>query len=384
METNVYNVIWADDDIDSYRDDQDALDILDSHHVKIIDWAHTSNELREKLDEWGDKVDAVITDGNFDKKKMVGVGNSTSGLSDVLSFINEYNKRRFIPFFLYTGKGNILKDKYPDGELDYFRNMGRYFEKGNFSKLLIKLKADVDHINSDPFRIRNKYAKEFEAAKLIEDAERNLEKGLLYQYNDGWKDVQDYFTPARKIIERVFHKLKQQKILPPISKLNSMGRLLIEKKYEDEDCFFEIKKDIMPSPLAHSLRFFLDITQDGSHDNGDIVLGVDSYIRSSHNTNLFNSILSIAMDLLLWYKDISTMTDSVDDIWTGSFKFEYIGKLCMSPDGRYWYAGEYEIKTNPEFYDGAKIGIRRSTQNKKSRPGINKFVNQGCYTLLEE
>ena len=69
MKTNVYNVIWADDEIDSFRMDKITMSIMKSQNIHLLDYAHNSTELREKLNELEDMVDAVITDGNFDKKK---------------------------------------------------------------------------------------------------------------------------------------------------------------------------------------------------------------------------------------------------------------------------------------------------------------------------
>ena len=100
MAANVYNIIWADDDIDSFRRDNSVISVMRSNDVNMLDYAHTSSELKEKLIEWEDKVDAVITDGNFDKKKTVDIYKSTSGISDVLTFISDFNRKRFIPFFL--------------------------------------------------------------------------------------------------------------------------------------------------------------------------------------------------------------------------------------------------------------------------------------------
>lgn len=383
MEANVYNVIWADDEIDAYTANEAKMTIMRKANIRLLATAHTSNELRDKLNLYESAVDAVITDGNFDRTKIVDVNKSTSGLNDVLNFIEVFNSKRIIPFYLYTGKSQFLLDRFPDGELDYFMNLDRYFEKAEFSEMLDRIKSDVEHINSLQFRIRNKYVREFEAAKLIEDAERNLEKGLLYQYNEDWKDVQDYFTPARKIFERIVDKLKEQKKLPPISKLNTMGKLLVNGKYEDDECSYELRQEVMPAPLAHSLQFFLDITQDGSHDNGDLKLGVDSYIRKSHNTNLFNSILFITMDLLLWHMDYSK-DNNAEEIWSGGPKFEYTGKACLSPDGRYWYTGEYELMKDKDLTDGVSIGVKWGLDNTKPKTGIKKFVPRKGYVIIKD
>lgn len=159
---------------------------------------------------------------------------------------------------------------------------------------------------------------------------------------------------------------------------------MLQGKYEDQDCSFELKTELMHPALAHSLKYFLEITQDGSHDSGDLKLGVDSYIRKNHNSNLYSSILYIAMDLLLWYKAFSETKASKEEIWEGNLKFEYIGKLCKSANGRYWYSGEYEIFGDPSFVDGCKVGIKKSISNNKPKPGITKFVPKGCCTIIEE
>ena len=89
------------------------------------------------------------------------------------------------------------------------------------------------------------------------------------------------------------------------------------------------------------------------------------------------------MDLLLWYKTFSEANATKEDIWEGELKFEYIGKLCKSANGRYWYSGEYEIFGDPSFSDGSKVGIKKSISNNKPKPGITRFVPKGCCTIIE-
>ena len=369
------NVLWV--------DDQPTEDFMNEAYEYGLDITpvtcvnHGISALKDKSNIW----DAIILDANC---KITDEEQEQPSLKALQMAITELlQQRTSIPWFVYTGGDyeGVEHLKFMISERDY--DDRQYYEKpkGRY-ELFERIKKVAT--NSDEFILRKKYKREFDSAGLIEGATELLIDGLTYNYNDNWGNVQDYFNPARKITERLFDKLIEQKVLPPISSLNKMGKLLSNKKYEDDECYFELKKEIMPAPLAHSFKYYLDITQDGSHDKKDLKLGVDSYIRKSHNTNLFNSILFIAMDLLLWYKDISKLKEPIDTIWTGGYKYEYIGKLCMSPDGRYWYTGEYEIKSNNAFYDGATIGIKMSTPNRRTRPGINKFVNKGCYTLLDE
>lgn len=379
MAANVYNIIWADDDVDSFRMDDITQRVMNSEKVRLLDYAHTSTELREKLIEWEDMVDAVITDGNFDRKKTTDILKSTSGLNDVLSFINEFNRKRFIPFFLYTGKKALIEEKFSDGELEYFENRGRIFEKGNFKTMLKKIKEDVDYINSPQFRIHNKYAEEFEAAKDIEEAVSNLERGLLYLYEEGsWKNVQDYFNPARKIVERIKSSCSKMNILPPNLSLNIASKL-----FSGIDCGYRLKKEIMDKPLAESLHFFLKITQDGSHDEDDMSLNVDKYVRDNQNINLYRTILYIAMDLLLWHKRMKEQySDNQERLWESDFLYE--GKVCLHPSGKMFYTGKYQLDTKDvTINDGDWVGILKSDDNKYKRDGITEFVRKGNYIVLE-
>ena len=380
MAANVYNVIWADDQIDSFRRDNNVLDIMKLQNVNLLDFAHTSSELKEKLTEWKDMVDAVITDGNFDKKKTVDIVRSTSGISDVLSFISDFNRKKTIPFFLYTGKRDLLKEKFTDGELDYFAKRDRIFEKGSFSKMLVRIKEEVDRINSPQFRIRNKYAREFEAAKLIDGAPENLERGLLYLYKeDSWKDVEDYFNPARKIVERIVDSCVEMNILPPHISLNTAQKIL-QGTLSD----YCLSVPLMEKPLAESLRFFLSITQDGSHDANDLQLGVDQYVRQTKNVNLYLSILHIAMDLLLWHERMhKKYENNTNRLWTCSFVHQ--GIVCLHPSGKFFHSGIYQLENkNGVLKDGDMVGVRSSVPNKNAAkmPAITKFVYETNYIIL--
>lgn len=381
MAANVYNVIWADDEIDSYRRDNTVTTVLKSQNVHLLDYAHTSSELKEKLTEWEDIVDAVITDGNFDKRKTVDIIKSTSGLSDVMTFISDFNRKRFIPFFLYTGKGALLKEKFTDGELEYFEKRNRIFEKGSFSKLLTTLKAEVDRINTPSFRILNKYKEEFEAAKNIEDAERYLITGLLYLYeDDSWKNVQDYFNPARKIVERMLTKCMELNILPPKTSLNNASRYFSNTS---NDNHIRLKEEVMPRTLAESLFYFLKITQDGSHDENDMNLGVDKYVRENKNINLYRTILYIVMDLLVWFDKVyKKHKNNQLPLWEEYYEYE--GVVRFNPGLKCYYTSFYEIAKGLHLQDGVKVRIYESSDNiGYHKSTYQRYVKEKDYKVLK-
>ncbi len=382
METNAYNVIWADDEVDIFYRDEIVQKTFKKYGINILDIAHTSAELREKLTDWEDKVDAVITDGNYDKRKTNDIEESrtTSGLVDTISLISEFNRKRIIPFFLYTGKGKMLQEKFTDGELEYFEKRDRIIKKGKTKELLEKIIQDVNQINSPTFRIRNKYAEEFEAAKLIEEATENLERGLLYLYEeDAWKNTQDYFNPARKIVERIKVSCCQMNLLPPHISLNVMSKL-----FSGKECGYWLKEQLMEKPLAESLHFFLKITQDGSHDDDDMSLKVDHYVRETKNINLYRTILYIAMDLLLWHKRMSgRYSNNNERLWDSNFIHE--GRVCKHPSRNIYYTGKFQIETKDVIInDGDWIGILKEDENKHPIGEIKSFVYKNNYIILEK
>lgn len=368
------NILWV-DDIPNEDFMNEAYEYgLDITSVTCVN--HGISALKDKSKIW----DAIILDANCkitdDKQEQPTIDALKKAVFELV------HMRTNLPWFVYTGGdyegvehlNYIIHEREYDDRLFYEKPKQRY-------ELFARIKKVA--ANSEALLLRQKYKREFDAAKLIDGATQLLIDGLTYNYNDDWKDVQDYFTPARKIFERIVDKLIEQKKLPPISKLNTMGKLLVNGKYEDDECSYELRQEVMPAPLAHSLQFFLDITQDGSHDNGDLKLGVDSYIRKSHNTNLFNSILFITMDLLLWHMDYSKDKDA-EEIWSGGPIFEYTGKACLSPDGKYWYTGEYELMKDKDLADGISIGVKWSLDNTKPKPGIKKFVPRKGYVIIKD
>ena len=385
---SVYNIIWADDEIDDFLDDNFQF-ILSCKGFNVIGMAHNGEELERCLQSTED-IDAVIVDANFNETSSdVSNDRDISGFLYARSlYYHRLNKK--IPFFLYTNRAEeLLQDITRDNPsyLKDFPRHKRWFSKHDLNErdeMFEEIKKEVEKRNTPEFRIRNSFSQEFEAAELIDGAQQLLLEGLSFTYSDNWKVVQDYFNPVRKIIERIFSKLIDRKILPPIKSLNKMSKLLSQQEYEDSECKYILKKPLMHPTLAHSLKYCIDITQDGSHSSGNLRIKVDEYARKTRNTNLYNSILYVVMDLLLWYKEISNNTKLSGCNWEGRIKYEYIGKLYLSFDKRYWYSGVYEIQNDRNLKEGAKIVIYSSTPNKISRNGITKFVPKGSYSIIEE
>lgn len=388
MSTNVYNIVWADDEIDALRDRYEER--FNDNGFKIIGTAHDGKELEAVLSKMAHKTDAVIVDANFNfQATSVGEELSERNITglDYAYSLYAFSHGRSIPFFLFTQRSDeLLREKLCDKPefLKDFPRRERWFRKNDeeeLSEMFDAIKKEVDYRDTDSFRIRNKYKKEFEAAITIDEAEDNLEKGLLYLYEDNsWKDTQDYFNPARKIVERIIDSCIEMSLLPPHISLNTAAKIL-EGKTND----FSLNTQLMDKPLVESFNYFLNITQDGSHGKNDLTLGVDKYVRRKKNVNLYLSILHIAMDLLLWHKEmVDNYKGNKNRLWNANF--EYMGIVCTHPKwNNVLYTGKYQLENKSGLLkDGDLVGINKGGPNKNDglKPAITDFVYETNYIIL--
>lgn len=121
MEVNIYNVIWADDECATLKQDELIRKVFNEKRIEVLEYVPTSTALRNALETYKDEVDAVVVDGNFSKEDVDYLeSDDISGLIHTVSFLELYNTKRDIPFFLYTARKILLQDICKNRELDYF------------------------------------------------------------------------------------------------------------------------------------------------------------------------------------------------------------------------------------------------------------------------
>src|SRR5574344_1987836 len=158
MSVNVYSVIWADDECITLEKDKSIRQLLDVKHIEVLAYVQTSEELKDKIETYKDRVDAIIIDGNFSKSHVAYLEpKDISGLIHTVSFIELFNNKRDIPFFLYTARKVMLQELCNNGEIDYFKNNNRLIQKGDIELLANQIVHDVDHIHSVEFMVKKKY-----------------------------------------------------------------------------------------------------------------------------------------------------------------------------------------------------------------------------------
>ena len=331
MNMNVYNIVWADDEIDDFLDDAYQED-LRNIGFEIVGKARNGLELEKCLVQ-ENQIDAVIVDANFNEaSQSINSERDISGLIYARSMYLHKLKRK-IPFFLFTNRTDeLLQDITKDNPsfLEDFPRHKRWFSKylrEERDEMFEAIKKAVDDINSTGFVIRNRYKDELNAATLIDDAKDFIYEFLSKDIEDSLIEMVEPFVRARRIIEQLFSQLEKMCIIPPISNdFNGTAKYFMHKGYSRKDSVtsrwvqeYYMAVDIMPMPLAQSLDYLSSITQDGAHSKGKLNLKVGQYFKQSKDTHLLRSIAYIVMDLIKWHANTllshRNIEENKDSLW---------------------------------------------------------------------
>ena len=329
MSVNVYNVIWADDECDTLKKDAAIRKLFDDKRIEVLKYVATSEALKDAIECYKDKIDAVIVDGNFSKGEVEYVeSDDISGLIHTISFIELFNVKRDIPFFLFTARKILLQEICKNGEIDYFIKTERLIQKGNIDKLADKIIKDVDHIHSVEFMVKKKYQSLINIAKNVDkQCAENLHQFLLDEARDKNFDKSvDLFNQLRGIMEQIMEGCKEYDIVPEnILSLNNFKNFYTFVSYRDKVSNVSVNKwkgsggykpvdEAMPKAIGYSIDKLIDTIQDGSHKMQNLNLGVSEYVQESQSPFLFRTCLYQVMDILRWYNH------TINSLKTGTLK----------------------------------------------------------------
>ena len=316
MKTNVYNILWADDDVDALIDRYEER--FNDNDLKIIAWAHDGKELEEKLLKSIHNIDAVIVDANFNYTKISPESKleerNVTGLEYAHSlYAHKFN--RSIPFFLFTQRVDEMLheklDEKPEFNDDFIRhkNWFRKNDDDELSEMFDAIKNEVDKRNSPGFIVRNKYEYELNAANIINGAYDLVFEFFVKDLEGSLEEMVEPFVRGRRILEKIFGLCEEWKLIPPISDdMNGTSNYFLHNNYSPKqqdgrrnELYKMTDTCIMPKPLAQSLSYIVSITQDGSHSKGKLKLKVDSYFEKTKDTLLLRSVYYILIDIIKWF-----------------------------------------------------------------------------------
>ena len=332
MNAKVYNIIWADDDIATLEKDEEIRSLFLDKGICLLKGVTTSERLRQALDMFKDKVDAVIIDANYSRDEVDYLqDDDISGLIHSATLVELYNVKREIPFFLYTARKGKLSNLCKNQELAYFSNNKRIFLKGEIKPLIDNLIQAVEHIQSIEFRVHKQYAETLDIAKNISpECSDLLWDFLLNEARDiTLKRTELMFNDLRNILEKVVSLCREYEIIPDeVKTLNNFKHYWSNKLDKIEwigptQCPKTIKGvPIMPKAMSATLWNFIDILQDGSHSTEELRLFVREYVTDTKKPFLFRTAMYQTLDILRW---IDKLMNDIDDgkIQTPLYKDKY-------------------------------------------------------------
>lgn len=302
-----YKVIWFDDEHENFQSMKDEA-LLEK--VQLIGYSNAKDGIPELKNNYK-AYDAVILDGLFlTSTEHSGTDMDQTAFGEVAKVINELKAKGIImPWFIYSGQISFVKDKnvLVDVLKDSSFANGKVFDKNkddDFDELLIEIKRAAD--NQIISQYRHKYPNAFalcsdqylgdkqfdRVLKIIQDIE-NAEK---------IENSQDQLNPLRKIVEAIFKKLSDKRLIPEEifnnpGWINGCSYFLANKHigFKQNDVY------VLPV-IAENFHRLLNIIQDASHGEGNLNLGVDKYIADQKNHYLYISCIYLLLDIMDWFK----------------------------------------------------------------------------------
>lgn len=293
-----YQIIWADDEIDALLDETGKA-LLSMQHVEVVK-CNNAVMLEEMLKNVNHRIDAVIVDANFTAKDFTPSDErEVSGLRRSMRIREKYD---YLPFYLYTQRVN-LSDLMDEDELSYFKDCDAIFYKGNgLQPLLVRIKNDVDKINSVEFQIDNQYKKELNYFlvfdKQCKAKSYNLIRELLIQSREGsLTNTESYFNRFRtEILDNMNAVSAQFGIVPENLSLNNFSRFLCSKANG-----YNLNEEVLPKALHMLMQYVVEMVQDGSHKGPNLQYEVHQFVSERSDTLIIRSLLFAITELVSWF-----------------------------------------------------------------------------------
>jgi len=297
----MYKVLWIDDEHEKNPNFQ-VLCEMRGIELEVRD--NSEDGIRE-LKKRDLKYDAVILDAKVKTHK--DSASNLRGLTASRDFLNRLNGDQFIPYFIYTGQTDYMKQE------TFEESYGDYYVKVDDDEHLIQ-----DIIIAVTDRPQTLLKRQFpDAFKLFENKfiDPSYEKHLIrilkkLQYKDIEFEDELYFNQLRQILEEAFRRAAEAGILHEkcISDKNSVILRLSSRFMSGLDVNelgIKCKKTHFPKIISNHVSEILDISNIGSHAESEgkeeSEENLREYRRILNTTYLLYSLTFKLMDVLIWF-----------------------------------------------------------------------------------
>lgn len=360
-----YNVLWIDDQHES----------LDAVHKTATDfdiklWTYKSmnggcGELEANLS----KYDAVLLDAKFFENETDVPGTEdTRWVHQTKDRIRDLDNT--LAYFVLTGQAKTYALPEFNNAFPHVFNKGVDKDEDELFKMLVDACQ-----NRELTKLKHKYFNPFEMCTDTYLGKKHFDRlhnlVLDIENPNQIKIAQDSLTGIRKIVEAIFSKLNEigcipDDIIQDKGWINGSG-IFLSGRHRD----YTHKQEILHPVIAFNIFKILNITQDGSHNQGSN-LGVDAYMASNNNTFLYQSTILLLLDTMDWCKTyIDNNSDKMinQNKWEKSLTIFHQGPIEQDAEGNY-YCGSYVLsyrEVNGVHNIGEIIKITQETVNSNKR-----------------
>jgi|GEM_PF-925423 hypothetical protein len=375
----MYRVLWFDDEFDSK-----GVNTIDNANEKYIELIGVSNATVgiKMLTASPESYDAILLDGLFfmgdsDKENFTDVA-----FREVSKTILQLKAQGFsFPWFVYSGQKEFVKSKH---------NYQSTFEDENYGNRTYDKNSDQDQIDlwqdiidacneKEVVRIRNKYP---EVLSICDDAyigskQYNRVFKLLECVEDTRtiKNSEDMLNPMRKVFEALFNKLHEIGLIPD-DVFNNPGKIngssyFLSSSHSD----YNFHQELIHPIVAENIYRLLQLTQDGSHNDGN-KLRADDYFSENKHHHFYLSTIYLLLDILTYMKtfiDLKGNKEQNVKKWSlkesASDAILHEGIIAQDEHGNY-YCDHYLLNyvfVHERFSVGQKIVIMQEDENTNSR-----------------
>lgn len=296
----IYNIVWADDEIDSLYDDM-AEKFFKAAGINVIRTFVNAQMLKNFLGETDTMIHAVIVDANFPwKEYQPNNEKDRMGLIKVSQWVGNHD----FPFILFTRRADLISGDEAE-QFEYFTSNNQVVYKNSsegLTPLIDKIKEVVQMRNSTGWIIDNQYKMELACFKAIDKdndgKSYTLIRNLLIQSKDNDIDNAEIYLNALRtdVIGLINSTAAKYRIVPPNLSINEFSYFLCEHKNSK----FKVNDTIMDKALTGLLEYVVKMIQDGSHGKeSGLRYSIHDYIQSNKDTLILKSLLFATIELML-------------------------------------------------------------------------------------
>ena len=294
----VYNIVWADDEIDSLYDDI-AKKLFRASGINVIKAFVNAKSLKAFLGETNSPIHAVVVDANFPWEEFkANKEQDRMGLVKVSQWVENFD----FPFILFTGRKDLISGEEAE-QFEYFTSNDLVVYKNpaeGIMPLINKIKDTVEFRYSTEWIIDNQYRMELECFKTIDSINNGqsypLVRGLLIKGRDNTiMNAESYFNDIRTDVLGLMNSTAANfGIVPPDLSLNDFSYFLCLKSNK-----FSVIEPIMDQALSGVLQYVVTMTQDGSHGKeSGLRFHIHDYVREKRDTLILKSIIFAVIELM--------------------------------------------------------------------------------------